>query len=171
MATLQKISPCLWFDRQAEEAAAFYVSVFKDLGFDDSEIETVTRYGKEGFEVHGGPAGSVLTVTFRLAGQQFTALNGGPHFTFNEAVSFMVRCDSQEEVDRFWGRLGAGGDEPAQQCGWRKDRFGLPRRIVPAALLGMIADSDAGKAGRAMKAMLQMKKLDLPALQRAYDGG
>jgi predicted 3-demethylubiquinone-9 3-methyltransferase (glyoxalase superfamily) len=165
MAIVQKISPCLWFDHQAEEAAKFYVSIFKNSG-----IGTVTRYGTEGFEIHGRPAGSVLTVTFRLEGQEFTALNGGPHFKFTEAISFVVRCETQAEVDYYWDKLREGGDEKAQQCGWLKDKYGLSWQIVPAALFEMISDTDTEKSDRVMKALLQMKKLDLAALRRAYDG-
>lgn len=165
MARLQKIAPCLWFDRQAEEAAAFYVSIFEN-----SAMGLVSRYGKEGFEVHGRPAGSVMTVTFRLDGQDFVALNGGPHFKFSEAVSFMVNCESQAEIDRYWAKLGAGGDEKAQQCGWLKDKFGLSWQVVPTALAEMMTDPDRRKSERVMKALLQMKKLELAALRRAYDG-
>jgi predicted 3-demethylubiquinone-9 3-methyltransferase (glyoxalase superfamily) len=165
MAIIQKITPCLWFDSQAEEAAKFYVSLF-----DNSAIGAVTRYGKEGFEVHSRPEGSVLTVSFRLAGQEFTALNGGPHFKFTAAISFVVRCETQAEVDRYWQKLGEGGDERAQQCGWLKDKYGLSWQIVPAALFEMMSGPDKEKSGRAMQAMLQMKKLDLPALRRAYEG-
>ena len=165
MARLQKITPCLWFDGQAEEAATFYISIF-----DNAEIGAVSRYGKEGFEVHGRPEGSAMTVTFRLMGQEFVALNGGPHFKFTEAVSFMVHCDSQAEIDRYWERLTEGGDVKAQQCGWLKDRFGLSWQIVPAALAAMMTDPDSRKSGRVMKALLPMKKLDLAALRRAYEG-
>ena len=165
MASLQKITPCLWFDRQAEEAARFYVSIF-----DDSGIGTVTRYGKEGFEVHGMPEGTVLTVTFRLAGQDFTALNGGPLFRFTEAVSFEVHCEMQAEIDRYWDKLRDGGDAKAQQCGWLKDKFGLSWQVVPAALPAMLADPDRTRSGRVMTALLAMKKLDLAALERAYAG-
>lgn len=166
MAIVQKITPCLWFDDQAEEAARFYVSVFGNSG-----IGAVTRYGKEGFEIHGRPEGSVMTVTFRLEGQEFIALNGGPHFKFNEAISFVVQCGSQAEVDYYWDKLREGGDENAQQCGWLKDKYGVSWQIVPAALFEMINDRDAEKSARVMKAMLQMKKLDLAALQRVFDGG
>jgi predicted 3-demethylubiquinone-9 3-methyltransferase (glyoxalase superfamily) len=162
MAVIQKITPCLWFDNQAEEAAKFYVSIFEN-----SAIGAVTRYGKEGFEVHGRPEGSAMTVSFRLEGQEFTAPNGGPHFKFTEAISLVVRCKTQAEVDRYWERL---GDERAQQCGWLKDKFGLSWQIVPTALFEMMSDPDKEKSGRAMQAMLQMKKLDLPALRRAYEG-
>jgi predicted 3-demethylubiquinone-9 3-methyltransferase (glyoxalase superfamily) len=165
MAVIQKITPCLWFDDQAEEAAKFYVSIFEN-----SAIGAVTRYGKEGFEVHGRPEGSAMTVSFRLDGQEFTALNGGPHFKFTGAISFVVRCKTQAEVDRCWERLGEGGDERAQQCGWLKDKFGLSWQIVPTALFEMMSGPDKEKSGRAMQAMLQMKKLDLPALRRAYEG-
>jgi len=165
MAAVQKIAPCLWFDGQAEEAAKFYVSIFKN-----SAIGTVTRYGKEGFEIHGGREGSVLTVTFRLEGQEFMALNGGPHFKFTEAISFVVKCETQAEVDYYWDKLREGGDEKAQQCGWLKDKYGVSWQIVPVALMTMMADTDSAKSDRVMKALLQMKKLDLAALRRAYDG-
>jgi predicted 3-demethylubiquinone-9 3-methyltransferase (glyoxalase superfamily) len=165
MVFVQQITPCLWFDNQAEEAARFYVSLFKN-----SAIGTITRYGKEGFEVHGRPAGSAMSVSFRLEGQEFTALNGGPHFKFTEAISFVVRCEIQAEVDHYWDGLREGGDERAQQCGWLKDKYGVSWQIVPAALFQMIADADSEKSGRVMRAMLQMKKLDLASLQQAYDG-
>jgi predicted 3-demethylubiquinone-9 3-methyltransferase (glyoxalase superfamily) len=160
-----KISPCLWFDDQAEAAARFYVSIF-----DNSAIGTITRYGKEGFEIHGRPEGSVLTVRFRLDGQDFTALNGGPHFKFNEAVSLVVACDSQDEIDRYWDKLGAGGDPKAQRCGWLKDQYGLSWQVVPAGLDAMLADKDRARVDRVFKAILQMRKLELPALKRAFDG-
>lgn len=162
---LQKIAPCLWFDHQAEEAATFYVSIF-----DNSSIGKITRYGKEGFEIHGRPEGSAMTVSFRLEGEEFTALNGGPHFKFNEAISFVVRCETQAEIDHYWKKLSEGGDEKAQQCGWLKDKYGLSWQIVPSALFDMMNDADAVKSGRAMKALLQMKKLDLATLKQAYDG-
>ena len=165
MAFVQKITPCLWFDNQAEEAARFYVSLFKS-----SAIGTISRYGKEGVEVHGRPAGSVMTVSFRLEGQEFTALNGGPHFKFTEAISFVVRCETQTEVDYYWDKLGEGGDERARQCGWLKDKFGVSWQIVPTALFEMMAGTDREKSWRAMRAMLQMKKLDLAALRQAYEG-
>lgn len=165
MANLQKITPCLWFDTQAEEAAGFYVSIF-----DNSAIADVSRYGKEGFEIHGRPEGSAMVVSFRLAGQEFTALNGGPHFKFNEAISFIVECQSQAEVDRYWDRLGEGGDERAQQCGWLKDKYGVSWQIVPSEFIAMMKDRDIGKTERVMKAMLRMKKLDLAALRKAYEG-
>jgi predicted 3-demethylubiquinone-9 3-methyltransferase (glyoxalase superfamily) len=163
MPTLQKITPFLWFADQAEEAARFYVSVFAN-----SAIGAITRCGKEGFEVHGRPEGSVLTVSFRLEGQEFTALNGGPHFKFTEAISFVVNCETQAEIDHYWQRLGEGGDERAQQCGWLKDRFGLSWQIVPAELPTLLAEGEG--AERVMRALLQMKKLDIAALRRAYEG-
>ena len=166
MPHIQRITPCLWFDHQAEEAARFYVSVFKN-----SKIGRITRYGKVGREVHGGKPGSVLTVAFEIDGQPFTALNGGPVFKFNEAVSFQVMCETQDEVDYYWEKLGAGGDPKARQCGWLKDKFGLSWQVIPAPLLDMIADPDPDKADRTMTAMLQMKKLDLPALRKAHAGG
>lgn len=165
MATVQKIAPCLWFDNQAEEAAKFYVSIFKN-----SRIGAVTRYGREGFEIHGGREGSVLTVTFWLEGQEFTALNGGPHFKFTQAISFVVKCETQAEIDYYWDRLREGGDEKAQQCGWLKDKYGLSWQIVPADLLKMMTDADTASSDRVMKALLRMKKLDLAALRRANDG-
>jgi predicted 3-demethylubiquinone-9 3-methyltransferase (glyoxalase superfamily) len=164
MASVEKITPCLWFDNQAEEAAKFYVSLFEN-----SAMGAVTRYGKEGFEVHGRPEGSVLTVSFRLEGQEFTALNGGPHFKFSEAISFVVRCETQTEVDRYWDKLGDGGDQRAQQCGWLKDKYGVSWQIVPAALFEMMSGTDRIKSERVMRAVLQMKKLDVAALRRAYE--
>lgn len=166
MTTIQKIVPCLWFDGQAEQAARFYVSVFET----DSRILHVSHYTDEGMEIHGQPAGSVLTVQFQLEGCELTALNGGPQFKFNEAVSLQVVCDTQAEVDRFWEKLGAGGDEKAQVCGWLKDKFGLSWQIVPANMIAWMADPDKAKVSRVMRAMFQMKKLDIAALQRAYDG-
>jgi predicted 3-demethylubiquinone-9 3-methyltransferase (glyoxalase superfamily) len=165
MAQVQKITPCLWFDHQAEQAAKFYVSIFADSG-----IDTITHYDKATAEASGKPAGSVLTVTFRLEGQSFTALNGGPKFPPSPAFSLVVHCESQQEVDRYWEKLGAGGDPSWQACGWLQDQFGRSWQIVPEAFLAMLTAKDAVKSARAMKAMLQMKKLDLPALQRAYDG-
>jgi len=158
---MQRIAPCLWFDDQAEEAAKFYTSIFRN-----SKIVTITRYGDAGREFHGKPAGSVMTVAFELDGQQFTALNGGPVFKFNEAISLQVNCDTQEEVDYFWERLSEGGDEKAQQCGWLKDKYGVSWQIVPTALVEMLQDKDAGKSERVMTALLQMKKLDIQALKK-----
>jgi predicted 3-demethylubiquinone-9 3-methyltransferase (glyoxalase superfamily) len=161
----QKITPCLWFDNQAEGAARFYTSIFRD-----SSIRKVTHYGKEGFEIHGRPEGTVMVVEFEIEGHVFTALNGGPIFTFNEAVSFRVRCETQEEIDYYWARLSEGGDEKAQACGWLKDRYGVSWQIVPGMLAGLVGDADSEKSQRAMKAMLQMKKIDIEAIRRAYDG-
>jgi len=164
MASLKKLVPCLWFDQQAEEAANFYVSIFEK-----ARIGRITRYTAAGHEVHGRPAGSVMTVEFELDGQTFTALNGGPQFKFNEAISFQVMCETQEEVDRFWSKLTLGGDDKAQQCGWLKDKFGVSWQIVPSVLDKLMADSDQVKAGRVTNAMLKMKKLDIAALKRAYE--
>ncbi|HEY8294662.1 MAG TPA: VOC family protein [Micrococcaceae bacterium] len=156
---MQKITPCLWFDTQGEEAAQFYISVFRN-----SKILNISRYGEAG----PGPQGQVLTVSFELDGQEFTALNGGPEFKFNEAVSFQVSCDSQDEVDRFWSALSDRGEEGP--CGWLKDKFGLSWQIVPSILGELLSGPDARRSQQAMKAMLQMKKLDIRALQEAYDG-
>jgi predicted 3-demethylubiquinone-9 3-methyltransferase (glyoxalase superfamily) len=165
MAAIHKITPCLWFDDQAEEAAAFYVSVFER-----SRIGRISRYGEEGFDVHGRQAGTVMTVAFELDGVAFTALNGGPHFKFNEAISLQVMCETQAEIDRYWEKLSAGGDPKAQQCGWLKDRFGLSWQIVPAILPDMLGDRDQAKAGRVMNAVLKMKKLDIAELKKAAAG-
>jgi predicted 3-demethylubiquinone-9 3-methyltransferase (glyoxalase superfamily) len=164
MAIVQKITPFLWFDNQAEDAAKFYVSIF-----DNSALGAVNRYGKEGFEVHGRPEGSVMTVSFRLEGQEFTALNGGPNFKFTEAISFVVKCETQSEVDHYWEKLGESGDERAQRCGWLKDKYGVSWQIVPTALFELMRGTDAKKSQRVMQAMLQMKKLDVAALRRAYE--
>ena len=165
MVTTQRISPCLWFDDQAEEAARFYAGIFRN-----SRIVAVTRYGSAGFEIHGRPAGSVMTVVFELDGQSFTALNGGPVFTFTEAISLQVHCATQEEVDYYWEKLSAGGDPKAQQCGWLKDRFGLSWQVVPNGMEEMLADPESAGAQRAMNALLRMKKLDVAELRRAYAG-
>ena len=165
MISSEKIVPCLWFDTQAEEAARFYTGIFKN-----SKIGTISRYSEAGHEVHGRAAGTVMTVDFELNGQKFTALNGGPHFKFNEAISFQIMCKDQEEVDFYWNKLSQGGDPSAQQCGWLKDKFGLSWQVVPTALLEMMTDPDQEKADRTMEAMLQMKKLDLAELERAHDG-
>lgn len=164
MPTLHRITPCLWFDTQAQEAALFYTSIFPN-----GRIVSTLRYGEAGHEIHGKPAGSILTVVFELDGQRFTALNGGPLFTFNEAVSLEVRCDTQEEVDFYWDRLTDGGE--ASACGWLKDRFGLSWQVTPAALDDLLGDPDYEKTERVMTALLQMKKLDLAALERAHRGG
>jgi len=158
-----KISPCLWFDHQAEDAARFYTAVFKD-----SKIVTISRYPEAGQEFHGKPPGSVLTVAFDLNGQSFTALNGGPHFKFNEAVSLQIECENQEEVDYYWERLSENGDPNAQQCGWLKDKFGLSWQVVPKILPELLTNPDPAKSQRTFQAMLQMKKLDIAALQRAF---
>lgn len=165
MPISSKISPCLWFDHQAEEAANFYLSVFRS-----GKLLNISRYGTAGFEIHGRPAGSVMTVDFELDGVRFTALNGGPHFTFNEAVSFQIICETQADVDHYWEALTAGGDPKAQQCGWLKDKFGLSWQVVPSGMNEMLADPQSEGASRAMAAMLQMKKLDIAALRRAYEG-
>jgi predicted 3-demethylubiquinone-9 3-methyltransferase (glyoxalase superfamily) len=165
MATTQRISPCLWFADQAEEAARFYAGIFPN-----SRITAITRYGEAGFEIHHRPAGSVMTVDFELDGQLFTALNGGPLFTFNEAISLQVICATQEEIDHYWEKLSAGGDPKAQQCGWLKDRYGVSWQVVPAGMQEMLQDERSPGAARAMDAMMGMKKPDFAALQRAYDG-
>lgn len=165
MEITQKITPCLWFDTQAEEAARFYCSCFEN-----SRILRISHYGEAGHEIHGMPAGTVLTVEFELEGQTFTALNGGPAFKFNEAISFQVGCDTQEELDRYWDKLSAGGDEAAQQCGWLKDRYGMSWQIVPSVVMDMLTDEDHRKSERVMTALLQMKKLDIAGLLRAYHG-
>jgi predicted 3-demethylubiquinone-9 3-methyltransferase (glyoxalase superfamily) len=165
MANAQPIVPCLWFDSQAEEAARFYTGIFKN-----SKIGKITRYTEAGRDVHGRPAGSVMTAEFELNGQPFTALNGGPHFKFNEAVSFQIMCQNQEEVDHYWNKLTQGGDPNAQQCGWLKDKYGLSWQVVPTELVQLMSDPDKEKAGRAMNAMLKMKKLDIVALRRAFEG-
>lgn len=161
---MQKITPCLWFDNQAEEAAKFYTSVFKN-----SKIGNMTRYGREGHEIHGREAGTVMTVDFEIEGQMFLALNGGPVFKFNEAISFQVHCETQKEVDYYWEKLSEGGDGKAQQCGWLKDKYGVSWQIVPTVLGEMLRDKDARKSERVMKALLQMKKLDIKKLKQAYE--
>ncbi len=154
---MQKITPFLWFDDKAEEAVNFYASIFKK-----SKIGIVSRYGEAG----PGPKGSVMSVTFRLEGQEFMALNGGPHFKFSPAISFFVHCKTQKEVDDLWERLSAGGEK--QRCGWLKDKYGLSWQIIPTALGEMLSDKDAGKSARVMKAMLQMDKIDIEKLKQAY---
>ena len=165
MHNIQRITPCLWFDDQAEEAVEFYTAIFSN-----SKIVNIARYGEAGHEVHGKPAGTVMTVAFELDGQAFTALNGGPMFKFNEAISFQVNCETQEEVDYYWEKLSAGGDEKAQQCGWLKDKYGVSWQVVPRVLIEMINDSNYEKSQRTMAAMLQMKKIDIDELKRAYAG-
>jgi predicted 3-demethylubiquinone-9 3-methyltransferase (glyoxalase superfamily) len=156
---MQKISPFLWFDTNAEEAANFYTSIFKN-----SEITGVSRYGEGG----PMPAGTAMVVTFELEGQHFMALNGGPHYTFNEAVSFMVHCETQDEIDHYWSKLGEGGQEI--QCGWLKDKYGVTWQITPTVLGDLLQGPDPEGSKRAMMAMMQMVKLDIAALQRAYNG-
>lgn len=165
MPSFRKITPCLWFDRQAEEAAALYTSIFPN-----SRILALARYGDVGQEIHGMPAGTVMTVAFELDGHGFTALNGGPVFRFNEAISFQVNCDDQAEIDYYWERLSAGGDEAAQQCGWLKDRFGVSWQVTSTAMYEMLNDPDTAKSARAMAAMFRMKKVDLAELERAFRG-
>jgi predicted 3-demethylubiquinone-9 3-methyltransferase (glyoxalase superfamily) len=161
MAIVQKITPFLWFNDNAEEAVKFYISIFRN-----SKILKIARYGEEGEKVAGRPKGSVMTVAFKLEGQEFVALNGGPVFKFTEAVSFVVNCKTQAEVDRFWKKLSAGGKEV--QCGWLKDKFGLSWQIVPTILIELLNDRDAAKAKRVMEAMLKMVKLDIKKLKQAY---
>lgn len=165
MPNIRHIRPCLWFDDQAEEAANYYVSIFAN-----SKITQIARYSEAGFEIHHRPAGSVMVVTFELDGHKFMALNGGPIFKFNEAVSLEVACDSQEEIDYFWEKLSAGGDPKAQQCGWLKDKYGLSWQVVPAGVDEFMADSTSKKTQRTMAAMLKMKKLDIAELERAAAG-
>ena len=161
---IQKITPFLWFDNQAEQAANYYVSIFRN-----SRIGQVTRYGKEGYEIHRMEEGTVMTVDFDIENQKFMALNGGPVFKFNEAISFQVLCDTQEELDYYWDKLSEGGDKNAQQCGWLKDKYGVSWQIVPKVLFKMIQDKDQVKSQRVMKAMLQMQKLDIQTLIQAYE--
>lgn len=155
---IKLITPCLWFDNQAEEAAGFYTSVFQN-----SRIETVSRYGKEGFEIHGQEEGTAMTVVFQINGQTFTALNGGPVFKFTEAISLQVYCETQEEIDYYWSRLTDGGEEG--RCGWLKDRFGISWQIIPSILPELMSDQD--RAGRVTRAFLQMKKFDIERLKQA----
>jgi len=161
---MEKITPCLWFDSNAEEAVNFYTAIFKN-----SKIGNISRYGEAGYEIHRKPAGTVLTIEFELNGQWFTALNGGPVFKFNEAISFQVGCESQQEIDFYWGKLSEGGDKEAQQCGWLKDKYGVSWQIVPTVLGQMLRDQDAAKSSRVMQALLQMGKLDIARLRQAYE--
>jgi len=161
---MQKITPFLWFDDQAEEAVNFYTALFKN-----SKIGRIFRYNEEAAEKTGRPVGSVLTIEFEIEGQKFVALNGGPLFKFNESVSFVINCETQEEVDYFWGKLIAdGGEESA--CGWLKDKFGLSWQVTPTVLIDMLHDNDQEKSGRVMQAMLQMQKIEIPKLKAAYGG-
>jgi predicted 3-demethylubiquinone-9 3-methyltransferase (glyoxalase superfamily) len=159
---MQKITPCLWFDDKAEEAAKFYASIFPK-----SKIKSIARYGDAGANVSGRPKGTAMTVTFELDGQEFMALNGGPHFTFSPAISFIVNCKTQHELDALWEKLAAGGQ--IEQCGWLRDKYGLSWQIVPTIVGEMMQDKDPQKSERVMKAILQMKKLDIKALQQAYE--
>lgn len=161
-----KIAPCFWFDGQAEEAAQFYTGIFRN-----SRIVATSYYGEAGREIHGQKPGSVLTVAFELEGQAFTALNAGPAFKFNEAISLQVNCDSQEEVDYYWSKLSAGGDEDARQCGWLKDRYGVSWQVVPSVVPQMLAGGDQARADRVISAVMKMKKLDIAQLKRAFDNG
>ena len=165
MAILQRFTPCLWFDHQAEPAAQFYTGIFRN-----SRIASVTHYGLAGYETHKRPPGSVMTVVFELEGLEFTALNGGPGFKFSEAVSIQVNCEEQHEIDYYWDKLSAGGDPKAQQCGWLKDKYGLSWQVVPTVMQELLRDGHSDGAGRAMNAMLKMKKLDIAALEKAYEG-
>ena len=173
---MQKITPFLWFDNQAEEAAKFYVSVFAAFGRrldssrgKNSKIGSIARYDEAGAKAAGRPKGSVMIATFELEGQKFTALNGGPHFKFTEAISFVVNCESQEEVDHYWNKLSEGGDAKAQQCGWLKDKYGLSWQIVPTIAVKMLEDKDPEKSKRVMQVILQMKKIDIKGLKEAYE--
>ena len=159
-----KIVPCLWYDTEAEAAANLYVSVFKS-----ARILSTTRYGKEGFEIHGREAGTVMTVEFELDGQKFVGLNGGPQFKFSEAISFQILCETQEEIDHYWSKLTADGGQEGP-CGWLKDKFGLSWQVVPSALADMLKGPDAAAAQRVTKAFLQMKKFDIAALKKAHAG-
>jgi predicted 3-demethylubiquinone-9 3-methyltransferase (glyoxalase superfamily) len=161
---MQKISPFLWFDDQAEDAVNFYISIFKN-----SKIVSVARYGEEGAKVSGRLQGTVMTVTFQLDGQEFIALNGGPHFTFSPAISFFVSCETQEELDELWDKLSEGGE--IEQCGWLKDKYGVSWQIVPTVLGELLNDPDPVKSKRVMKAMLQMNKIDIAKLKQAYEQG
>jgi predicted 3-demethylubiquinone-9 3-methyltransferase (glyoxalase superfamily) len=159
----QKISPCLWFDTEAEDAAEFYTSVFEN-----SAIKQISRYGNAGREVHGKEPGTVMVVEFEIEGQTFTALNGGPHFKFNEAVSFQVMCDTQAEIDYFWSKLSQDGREG--QCGWLKDKYGLSWQVVPSELPELIADTSGARHDRVIGAVMQMKKFDIEAIKHAHAG-
>lgn len=165
MVSIQRITPCLWFDHQAEDAVQHYTSIFNN-----AKITSVSRYGEAGQDMHGKPPGSVMVIAFELDGVGFTALNGGPQFHFNEALSLQVNCDNQQEVDYYWGRLTEGGPPEAQMCGWLKDKFGLSWQIVPTLLPALLMDPDPAKAGRVMQAMMKMKKLDIMQLRQASAG-
>lgn len=160
----RRITSCLWFDNQAEEAANFYCSVFRN-----SKLGRTSYYGKEGTEIHGQPEGKVMTVDFEVEGQSFVALNGGPQFKFSEAISFQIHCADQQEIDYYWEKLTADGGSPGP-CGWLKDRFGLSWQVVPAELIEMIMDPDKSKSQRVTKAFLQMQKFDIARLRQAFNG-
>jgi predicted 3-demethylubiquinone-9 3-methyltransferase (glyoxalase superfamily) len=162
---MKKLTPCLWFDNNAEEAAKFYTSIFKN-----SKITGITRYCHAGSEAAGRPEGTVMTMTFQLDGNEFMALNGGPVFKFSESVSFIVNCENQEEIDYYWEKLSEGGDEKAKMCGWLKDKYGLSWQIVPAVLGEMLQGKDIEKSERVMSALMKMKKLDIEKLKQAYKG-
>ncbi|MDO8838384.1 MAG: VOC family protein [Parvibaculum sp.] len=157
----REITSCLWYDSEAEEAANFYVSVFED-----AKIGNITRYGEEGHDIHGRKAGSVMSIDFEIAGRKFIAINGGPVFKFDEAISFQIHCDTQDEIDYFWSKLSEGGEESV--CGWLKDKFGLSWQVVPAVLPEMLLDADIAKSQRVVKAFMQMKKFDIEVLKQAY---
>lgn len=159
------LAPCLWFDDEAEEAVDVYTAIFPD-----SKIVRVSRYGTEGHDLHGRPVGSVMTIDFELDGHPLTALNGGPQFTFNEAVSLQVFCETQDEVDHYWEELGKDGDPLARQCGWLKDRFGVSWQIIPRGVTELVGSPESERSQRAMRALLRMEKLDLAAIRRAYQG-
>lgn len=159
---MQKITPFLWFDRSAEEAADFYTSIFPN-----SRIKSLLKYDEAGSRASGMPAGTAMTVAFDLDGQEFVALNGGPHFKFSEAVSFVINCESQDEIDHYWNKLSAGGPVQAQQCGWLKDKFGVSWQVVSVEAIRLLQDNDKTKAGRVMSAILQMKKIDIAAVRKA----
>jgi predicted 3-demethylubiquinone-9 3-methyltransferase (glyoxalase superfamily) len=162
---IQKITTNLWFDHQAEEAAHFYTSIFEN-----SKISRITRYGNERHEITGISEGAVMTVEFQLEGMNFVALNGGPQYKFTEAISFIINCETQEELDHYWEKLSDGGDEKAQVCGWLKDKFGVSWQIIPASLSEMVSDPNPEKSERVMRAMLKMKKMDIQTLKVAYEG-
>jgi len=165
MPQFKSLAPCLWFDTQAEDAAKFYCSIFPN-----SKITNTSYYSDAGKEVHGKSSGTVMTVVFKLDGHPFTALNGGPHFKFTEAVSFQIDCETQADIDYFWDKLGESGPDKAKRCGWLKDKFGVSWQVTPTMLPGVMTGSDTAGRERAMKALLQMKKLDIAKLQEAYNG-
>lgn len=164
MPTVQKIAPNLWFNRNAQDAVRFYLTVFRN-----SMIGKISHYGKEGFEIHQMPEGTVMTIEFELEGQRFLAINGGPAFKFTEAISFVINCENQDEIDYYWHKLSEGADPEAQQCGWLKDRFGVSWQVVPTLLQKLMTSPDNDRKDAVMKALLQMKKLDIKKLQQAFD--